>query len=310
MKIAFVFSGQGSQYVGMGKELADNFSICKNVYDKANEILDFNIRNMIFTGEKEILDLTENTQPAILTTSIAINELLKSKGIKPDMVAGLSLGEYSALVASEAISFEEALTLVRKRGKIMQEAVPPGIGKMVAVFGVPLENLTEIVEKASVKGVVEIANINTANQIVIGGEIEAVNYAIEICKASGARRTIELQVSGPFHTSLLNMASVKLLNEINNIEFNEIEIPIISNVTAEVIESKDVIEELLVRQIKSKVKWMQSVEKMIDLGVTVFIEVGPGRVLSSFVRQIDKNVKVYNVEDLKSLNNTLESIGV
>ncbi len=312
MKIAFIFSGQGSQYIGMGKELYDNIPSCKKIYDKANEVLGFDLKELIFNGDKEELNITENTQPAILTTSIAILQAIKDKGINPDIVAGLSLGEYSALVASEALDFETAVSLVKKRGRFMQEAVPQGIGSMVAVIGLNEDKIKKVLKVASERGIVEIANYNTNNQIVIGGESEAVEFASELLKESGARRVIPLKVSGPFHTSLLNQASIKLKNEFENIHFNTPKIKTITNVTADFIENGDEIKNLLINQVKSSVRWSETIERMLDEGIDTFIEIGPLKTLSSFVREISKEkkatVKIFNVEDLKSLNKTLEGM--
>ncbi|MBP3915203.1 ACP S-malonyltransferase [Clostridium sp.] len=312
MKIAFIFSGQGSQYIGMGKELYDNIPSCKKIYDKANEVLGFDLKELIFNGDKEELNITENTQPAILTTSIAILQAIKDKGVNPDIVAGLSLGEYSALVASEALDFETAVSLVKKRGRFMQEAVPQGIGSMVAVIGLDENKIKDVLKVASEKGIVEIANYNTNNQIVIGGENAAVELASELLKESGARRVIPLKVSGPFHTSLLNEASIKLKNEFENIHFNTPKIKTITNVTADFIENGDEIKNLLINQVKSSVRWSETIEKMLDEGIDTFIEIGPLKTLSSFVREISKEkkatVKIFNVEDLKSLNKTLEGM--
>lgn len=314
MKIAFIFSGQGSQYIVMGKELYDNVLVCRNTLDKAKYLLDFDIKELIFNGKKEELDITENTQPAILVISIMAMRALEEKGVKPDVVAGLSLGEYSALIAAKSLTFEDAIPLIRKRGKFMQDAVPIGKGSMIAVIGLSLDKINLAIDKASEFGVVEISNYNTNNQIVIGGERVAVEKAKELCLEMGARRVMELKVSGPFHTSLLESASVKLREELNKIEFNKPEINIISNVTADIIENKEEIKEILCKQIKSSVRWAESVNKMIDMGVDTFIELGPGRVLSGFIKEIgrEKGLKlnIFNVEDMKSLKKTLEGIEV
>ena len=314
MKIAFIFSGQGSQYIGMGKELYDNILICRETFDKARELLDFDIKELMFNGEKEKLDITENTQPAILATSIMAMKALEEKGIRPDVVAGLSLGEYSALVAANALSFDEAIPLIRKRGKFMQEAVPVGIGSMAAIIGLDLNKIKLALDEASAIGIVEIANYNTHNQIVIGGEKEAVEKAMELCLEYGARRAIPLKVSGPFHTSLLESASIKLKEELDKTEFKKPEVRIISNVTADFIENNEEIKELLYKQVKSSVRWSESIDKMLDMGVDTFIELGPGKVLSGFIKEISREkglkVNIFNVEDIKSLNKTLEGIGV
>lgn len=314
MKIAFIFSGQGSQYIGMGKELYDNILICRETFDKARELLDFDIKELMFNGEKEKLDITENTQPAILATSIMAMKALEEKGIRPDVVAGLSLGEYSALVAANALSFDEAIPLIRKRGKFMQEAVPVGIGSMAAIIGLDLNKIKLALDEASAIGIVEIANYNTHNQIVIGGEKEAVEKAMELCLEYGARRAIPLKVSGPFHTSLLESASIKLKEELDKTEFKKPEVRIISNVTANFVENNEEIKELLYKQVKSSVRWSESIDKMLDMGVDTFIELGPGKVLSGFIKEISREkglkVNIFNVEDIKSLNKTLEGIGV
>ena len=314
MKIAFIFAGQGSQYIGMGKELYDNILVCRETFDKARKLLDFDIKELMFNGKKEDLDITENTQPAILITSIMAMKALQEEGLKADVVAGLSLGEYSALVAADVLSFEDVIPLIRKRGRFMQEAVPAGEGAMAAIIGLSIEKIKLALNEARDIGVVEVSNYNTSNQIVIGGETSAVKKAKELCLELGAKRAIELKVSGPFHTSLLESASVKLREELNKIEFNKPQIKIIANVNADFIEEKDEIKDILCNQIKTSVKWSESIDKMINMGVDTFIELGPGRVLSGFIKEISREkglkLNIFNVEDMKSLKKTLEGIEV
>lgn len=307
-KVAFLFSGQGAQYVGMGRELYDNFQESKNIFDKADEALGFKISEICFQGSKEELDKTENTQPAILTTSIAALKALESKGINADVAAGLSLGEYSALVYSGVFDFQEAVKLVKKRGKYMQEAVPQGKGAMAAVLGLDSDKVREVCKDASDKGIVEPANFNCPGQIAIAGEVAAVESAAEFAKKAGARKVVMLQVSGPFHTSMLKPASDKLALELENISVNKLKLPVITNVTGNYIKEEKDIKELLRRQVMSSVLWEDTINRMIDDGVDKFIEIGPGKVLTGFVKKINRKLKTFNIEDLNSLNKCIENI--
>lgn len=308
MKIAFLFGGQGAQYSGMGKELYDNFEICKDIFDRADNALGFKISELCF-GENEDLNKTEFTQPAILTMSTAAFELMKQKGLKPDYAAGLSLGEYSALVASGAFNFEEAVCLVRKRGRFMTEAVPAGVGAMSAVLNLDAEKILEACNEASSVGKVMIANYNAPGQIVIAGETAAVAKAEELVLEKGAKRAVRLNVSGPFHTSLLKPASDKLNVELQGISINKMDFPVITNLTGDIVSEENIID-TLTKQVMNPVKWEQTVRKFIELGVDTFVELGPGKTLSSFVKKVSKEVSVYNVEDIKSLEKTCKGIGL
>lgn len=303
-KTAFLFAGQGAQKLGMAKDLYDAYPIVKETFDKASEILGYDVRALI-DEQEEKLNQTRFTQPAILTTSVAIYRLLKENGIEPDVVAGLSLGEYSALVAAGALSFEEALSLVAKRGEFMETAAPAGTGKMVAVMNTPVEVIEEACQKASDKGYVKPANYNTPAQIVIGGDVAAVDAAVENLKEAGAKRLIPLKVSGPFHTALLQPASQKLAKELETITFSDFKIPLVGNTEANVM-PQDRIKELLARQVMEPVRFYDSIETMKELGVTDYIEIGPGKVLSGFMKKIDKTAPVAQVEDQSSFEALLE----
>lgn len=307
-KIACIFPGQGAQYPGMGKEIAESYSEAMKIFDLASERLGIDMKKLCFEGDEEELKKTENTQPSILTTSIALLEVLKLKGIVPEVTAGLSLGEYSALVASNAISFVDAVALVKKRGKYMQEAVPEGQGTMAAVMGMERESVMECLKMASGYGVVEAANFNCPGQIVIAGHTKAVEHACTILKEKGAKRAMMLPVSAPFHSSLLKPAGEKLAAELEKVEISDNKLPVVSNVNAQVIMDKYEIKKCLVEQVSCSVLWEDSIKQMVDMGVDTFIEVGPGKTLSAFVKKIDKSLYVHNVEDLESLENTIVSI--
>ncbi len=313
MKTAFIFSGQGSQYAGMGKELYENFECVKAVFDKADSVLDFKVTDMCF-GEDERLNETEYTQPALLTMSYAVYKLMSEKGLKADYVAGLSLGEYSAHAVSATMSFEEAVKLVRKRGKFMTDAVPKGEGAMCAVLSLEAEKIQEACNEVSEIGRCMIANYNAPGQIVIAGDKEAVEKAAEIVKEKGAKRAVMLNVSGPFHTSLLKPAADKLNEELNKIDLSDMTIPVVTNLTAEIVEDKSQVVDILTKQVMNPVKWEQSVKKMIELGVDTFVEMGPGKTLSSFVKKAAKevgaDVAIYNVEDLKTLEKAIGGLGL
>lgn len=295
-KTAFLFSGQGAQQLGMARDLYDQHESVKTTFDEASKALGYDLRALI-DHDEEKLNETKYTQPAILTTSVAIMRLLNENGIKPDVVAGLSLGEYSALVASEIIDFQEAVKLVAKRGQYMTEAAPTGSGKMVAVMNTEPALIEEICQKASERGIVSPANYNMPAQIVIGGEVLAVDYAVELLKEAGVRKLIELKVSGPFHTAILKPASEKLALELDKINFKSFELPLISNTSAKVMQ-EDEVKALLTHQVMEPVRFYESVETMQKLGVTRFIEVGPGKVLSGFIKKIDKNAEFTNVCDI------------
>lgn len=308
MKTAFVFPGQGSQYVGMGKDFYDNYPVARNVFDKAEEVLGINIKELCFNGPIEKLSLTEITQPAILTTSYAILKVLEDNGLKADVTAGLSLGEYTALVYAGAINFEDAVKLVENRGRYMQEAVPEGKGKMAALIGMNIEDTNKLIGDINSIGIIEVANYNCHGQIVITGESEAIEKAAKIAKEYGAKKAVLLPVSAPFHSSLLKPAGDKLEKDLKNIFINSVNVEIISNVTAEYM-TENVIKVLLKKQVYNSVYWQQSIEKMLNDGVTRFVEIGPGKSLSTFIKKISKKhkikvdiKKIEKIEDLDSIN--------
>ncbi len=307
MKTAFMFSGQGAEKLGMGKDLYDNYPIVKDIFLKANEVLGYDLTKICFENENE-LKKTSNSQPALLTTSYSIFSLLKSKGICADYHFGLSLGEYSALVASNAFSFEEGLLLVNKRGLLMENAFVGLDCGMYAILKTPVNVIESTINSCKHLGIIEIANFNTPNQIIISGEIEPLEKAISILKEQ-KYKSIKLKVNGAFHTSLLETASLELNKELNKLNLHNLDVPVISNVNADFITDSEIVD-LLTLQIKSQVKFYQSVEKLIDCGVTTFVELGVSKTLASFIKKINKDVKVFHIEDLKSLNFYLESLEV
>ena len=304
MKIAFVYSGQGAQYPGMGQELYEEYEVVRDVFEEASTALKMDVAALCFE-ENDKLNKTTYTQPAILTLSVAIDALLKEKGIQPEMVAGLSLGEYSAFVKAEVLDFKTAVKLVKKRGQYMTDAVPTGKGAMSAVMGLDRDTIIEACDEASELGVVSPANYNMPGQIAIAGIKEAVEKAGELLLEKGAKRVVPLQVSGPFHTTLLAPAAEQLAKAIKQVTIKDPLLPIVSNTTAKVFSSKEEIAEVMVKQVMSPVYWEDSIKKMIDMGVDTFIEVGPGKTLSSFIKKIDKSVTIMNVENKKSLEKTL-----
>jgi [acyl-carrier-protein] S-malonyltransferase len=314
-KIAFIFPGQGSQRAGMGRDLAESFPAARAAFNEADRALGFGLSELCFNGPEEDLQLTANTQPAILTTSVAAFRTLSEKGFKPDFVAGHSLGEYSALVAAGALSLDAAARLVRRRGELMQEAVPVGAGAMAAILGIGAEKVAEACEAAAQgqKGLVcAPANFNSPEQIVIAGNKEAVERAVEECKARGARRAMMLKVSAPFHSALMRPAQDKMVEPLNDVSFDVLSYPIVNNVDAAVVTGGSQSRDALIRQISAPVRWTESVMKMFEEGVDTFVEVGPGKVLIGLVKAIAKDagrdVKLLNVEDQASLQATVESL--
>lgn len=303
-KIAFVFPGQGAQCVGMGKEIIENFEVSRRIYEKAKGVLDFDLDEICFT-EQEKINITEYTQPALLTISIAILKAVEEVGIKPDFVAGLSLGEYTALVANGALDFETAVKVVRQRGKFMEEAAAKTKGTMAAIMGSDQETIEEVCK--SVDGIVGIANYNSPSQIVISGEIPAVEEAGKKLAAVGGK-VIPLKVSGAFHSLLMEDASNRLEKVLEEIKLEPFEVPYTTNVTGGLIYTREGIKALLVQQVKASVRWEDCIRTLIAEGVDTFIEIGPGKTLSGLIKKIDRSVRLINVEDVNSLNKLKDSL--
>jgi len=299
--IAFLFPGQGSQYAGMGKELAENFPAAKQVFEEADEALSFSISRLCFEGPEEDLQLTENTQPAILSVSVAAFRAIQTQGLPaPAFVAGHSLGEYSALVAAGAMSLGDAVRTVRARGRYMQEAVPVGTGAMAAVIGGERDAIEQACREASGNQVCSVANINSPNQVVIAGNTEAVDRAMELLKGV-AKRVIKLNVSAPFHCALMKPAQDRLAFELEQLAFTEPTTSVITNVDAKITSAPGDLRDSLLRQVSAPVRWLESMELLFQHGVTTFVEVGPGKVLSGLMRQINRDANCLNVEDSVSL---------
>jgi len=306
LAVAHVFPGQGSQYPGMGKDLAENFPEARQVFEEVDEALGFALSRLCFEGPAEALQLTENTQPAILTVSIAAARALKTAGVEsPAFVAGHSLGEYSALVAAGALSLTDAVKTVRARGRYMQEAVPVGIGAMAAVVGVELSDIEAVCAKVREGEVCSPANINSPTQVVIAGHATAIDRAIEAMKEIGAKRVIKLNVSAPFHCALMKPAQDRLAPDLETLAFSDLAVPVVTNVDAEIVTNAGQVRNALVRQVSSPVRWVQSMRLLIDNGVDRFVEVGPGKVLTGLMRQINREINCLNVEDAASLQATV-----
>ncbi len=307
-KLAFLSPGQGSQHAGMGRALAVAYPAARTVFEEADRALGFALSRLCFEGPEEDLKLTANTQPAILTVSVAAWRVLELNGIRPDFVAGHSLGEYSALVAAGCLTLADAVVTVRRRGQYMQEAVPAGEGAMAAILGLAADKVGDVCRQAAQGQVVAPANLNSPGQVVISGHAAAVERAMEAAKAAGAKRAVPLPVSAPFHCSLLKPAADRLAEQLQTIHFADLSVPLVSNADADVVRTGDAARDALIRQVPAPVRWEESIRKLITLGCDTFVEVGPGKVLTGLLRQIDRTVTGLNVEDQDSLAATLAKL--
>jgi [acyl-carrier-protein] S-malonyltransferase len=308
MKTAFLFPGQGSQHVGMGKSLFDTTPTAAKIFEQADTALGFSLSKLCFEGPDADLRLTANTQPAILAVSVAALRAFEARGARADFVAGHSLGEYSALVATGSVAFDDAIKTVRRRGEFMQDAVPPGEGAMAALIGISIESVQALCEEVSSLGVCAPANINSPNQTVVAGNTLAVERAVELARTRGAKRAVMLAVSAPFHCELMKPAAERLAPVLNKIEFGDLNMPLVTNVDAMLTTSGSEARDALLRQVSSPVRWRESVQLLIEQGVGRFVEIGPGKVLSGLVRQISRDCLLLNVEDAQSLDAAAASL--
>jgi [acyl-carrier-protein] S-malonyltransferase len=310
MKIAFIFPGQGSQYVGMAKEFFENFAESKEVFEAANAVLGYDLAQLCLHGPVEKLNLTENTQPAILAASIAILRPLERRGLTASVAAGHSLGEYTAITAAGGFELKDAVALVQKRGRYMQEAVPEGTGLMAAILGMERQDVEKTCHEAAKNGIVGPANYNSPGQIVIAGEKKAVEKTMELAKSAGAKKVVPLTVSVPSHCAMMKQAGERLAKELENVQISDLRMPIVNNADAKFLRTASELRPSLVRQISSPLYWEDSIKNMVADGYDTFIEIGPGKVLSGLVKRIAKDATVLNVEDTKSMQDTLGKLGI